>query len=212
MKRLVPVLITLFAATAVFAADVRKQTFNFAATGVDRVTVEIPVGDLVVRPSASNQIRVDMTLQCSSSKSRCSEKARDIELVSDRFGSSLDLDIEGYPEHGSGSLSVNLTIWMPAAATLRSETGVGDIDVKGLAGDIQLEVGVGDVTLNALESKVRSVHLEAGVGKARMFVKKHEIDVPGVLFLGHELDWNEGPGAGRIDVEAGVGSVRISLD
>lgn len=213
MKRISLALTVVLAAAAAFAADVRKQTFTYPAAGTDRVKVEIPVGDLVVIASSSPQIRVEMTVRCSSTSSRCKETAEDIELVSDRLGSSLDLEIDGYPEHTVGSApSVDLTIWMPPGADLRSNVGVGDTIVKGLEADVDVHCGVGDMTLNALESKVRSVHLESGVGSAKMFVKKRPVDVPGFLFLGHELNWNEGHGDARVEVEAGVGSVHVSID
>lgn len=213
MKRISLVLIILFATAAASGADVRKQTFTFPAGG-DRISVDLPVGDLVVLPSNAAQIRVDMTIRCSSTSSRCKEMAKEIELVSDRSGSSLDLEIDGYPEHSSGGglPSVDLTIWIPASTELHSEVGVGDTTVTGVEGNIDVQCGVGDVTLSALESKVRSIHIESGIGSAKLFVKKRPVEVPGFLFLGHELDWHEGRGDARVDVEAGVGSVRVSID
>lgn len=212
MKKVAIALLVLVAATAAFAAEARKQSYSFPATGLDRVKLELPVGDIVVTAAASNQVRIDMVVRCSSMSSRCREIAKEIELASDRFGSSLDLEIDGYPEHGSGSPSVDLTIWMPASVAFKSEVGVGDTTVKGMEGDVEVSSGVGHVTLNGFENKVRSVHLESGLGSAKMWVKKRPIDVPGLLFLGHELDWNEGKGNGRVEVEAGVGSVRVSID
>jgi hypothetical protein len=61
-----------------------------------------------------------------------------------------------------GCCAAELSLAIPAAATLEVELGVGDVTVAGLAGTVEIDVGTGDI---ALERLAGALGLHTGTGE-----------------------------------------------
>ncbi len=202
MKRMVMIVLMLGVAAAAGAETLRSEHHAWAAGGADRLSFEVPVGDVEITGTDGSEVTVEMEIRCSSWFRRCGDQAKEIELEQRTSGTTMFLEVKNYPHHQS-HLSVDLRISVPRQMNLRGELGVGDTELAGLSGSVEIESGVGDVEIHLPHQAVRSVHLECGVGSAEMRVEGRRVDVPGFLFLGHNLDWDDGRGDARIDLQGG---------
>ena len=212
MRRAALAIALLFVTVSAYAGRLeRRETHNFDASGIERLQISHPVGSLEIVGYNGTEIRVAMEVRCSSFRFRCEDKSADIELEEKSSGDTIRLDVEGYPRNSSG-LSVELRVEVPYSMSIVLEKGVGDTIIRGLEGDLRVEAGVGSLDIYMSERYVRSIHAESGVGGATLYVDGRQAgERDGFLFLGNEVDW-AGEGDSRLDLEVGVGSLRIELD
>ena len=125
------------------------------------------------------------------------------------------------PEKRNGSCEMDVTVKMPAEASLVVELGAGDVEIEGLVGSAILQVGAGNVEIDA-----GSVRLELGAGNidgslagestVRVGAGNVELDglsqaIEVIAGAGNvELTYDEAP-QGRVEVTAGIGNVEIDL-
>lgn len=209
-KRVAIIIITLSFVFAAEAKTSKTATYEFPAGAFTTVEIDHPVGELDIVAGDAEKIRVQMRVECSSRRNRCAERVEDIELKSRELGSALELRIDGYPRNAD-SLSVNLEITMPRRLSVDIDRGVGETRIRDIEGDISVESGVGEVHIIAPVRSVGEVQAECGVGEANLRAPGGQIETEGFLFLGNELRWR-GEGQSVIEVEAGVGSVKIDLE
>ena len=205
--------IALISLLFVFGADAKtwkSETFELDSAGVSLIELEHAVGELEIVGTSSEKIEIRMKVECSSWRDRCEEKIRDIALEAERDGSTLEIEIDGFPK-SVNSLSVDLEISMPARLSLDVDRGVGETRIRGIEGDVLVEAGVGEVRLAMPAGVVGRVTAECGVGQADLDIPDGRVERDGFLFLGNELRWS-GEGTSRVDVELGVGSVEIDLE
>lgn len=210
LKRFVITIVSLSAVLSADAKTWRTEHLDFDSAGVSLVEIEHPVGELEIVAGSSERVEVQMRVKCSSRRNRCSERVEDVELVSSPSGSTLALRVDGFPRT-TNSLTVDLQVTMPARMSLDIDRGVGETTVRNIAGDISVEAGVGEVRITSPMSSVGEVRAECGVGEVDLDVPDGRIEKDGFLFLGNELKW-QGDGASFVDVEIGVGSVKINLE
>jgi hypothetical protein len=197
--------------------------------GIDRLVLEIGVGDVVVSSDAGTELHT--TIQLSPRRggffSSLKKAERDVEnakLETHLSGGELHLTIES--DSSDRRFEENWTIVMPAHVALELEMGVGDLEIAGNFGGINLEQGVGDSVIRAeggeisVESGVGDVRItaplsafgfvkgEAGVGDVT--IKAGDQTITGDGFVGHSAKWR-GDGPASIEAESGVGDIRIVL-
>lgn len=210
MRAVFCVLIASFAAVPLLAREPREESVEIADTaGLSRLDVELPVGALTLRSTDGQQARIEMSVNCGW-RGNC-ERADRIELRVDRIGEMLMIRLENFPE-SVRSLSVDLSLEVPRTFALTLEHGVGDSEIIGLLGDIEVELGVGDVFVESPAGAFRSVSAEVGVGDADFRLGRSRAgERDGFLFLANQVEWNEGTGDSRIEIEVGVGDAEVSL-
>ena len=207
MRRIVISLFALTLAASLAADDRRTESFTFDASSFEKLRIDHALGDLTIEESTGSTIEIKMTAECDGW--RCGDDVDDIELISRDSGSTLTLEVDGYPRFG-GDVSVDLEIWMPAHLSLEIERGVGSTEISGITGDIEVEAGVGEVEIESTASAFRSAEAETGVGEVDIRVDGHKIRATS-SFIGGETKWREGEGSSRIDLEVGVGSADVRL-
>ncbi|HVS02604.1 MAG TPA: hypothetical protein VMT16_07540 [Thermoanaerobaculia bacterium] len=206
-------LLLLAAAPAAADRDLRTDRTEIAVTGATRVHIEVPVGEVEVRSVRGDTLRTSMTVRCGNLSRRCRERAEPIRLQTRREGSTLVLDVAGFPRSTSnGSPSVRLAVMLPERLGLQVELGVGEATIRDVAADVRLEVGVGEARVRVPREAVRSVSIEVGVGEADLRPKPPRTSRAGFLFLGNDVRWDDGPGHASVDIEVGVGEGRVELE
>lgn len=210
MRAVFCVLIASFAALPLLAREPREEAVEITDTaGLSRVDVELPVGSLIVRATDGPQASIEMRVNCGW-RGNC-ERADRIALRVDRIGETLMIRVENFPE-SVRSLSVDFKLEVPRTFALTLEHGVGDSEIIGLLGDIEVELGVGDVFVESAAGAFRSVSAEVGVGDADFRLgRSHAGERAGFLFLANEVEWDEGTGDSRIEIEVGVGDADVNL-
>lgn len=216
-------------ATVATAAP-RALSQSFPATGVERLSIHSGVGDVSVQTGDDATISVEVTLEprrggLFSTLRQAEREVQEATLESETDGSELRLRVESTSEERR--FEERWTVVVPARLALALELGVGDVEVRGLAGGVRIEAGVGDITLEVpggdLELEVgvgelsvrapaagySSATCSAGVGEARLKVAGKAVGGGG--FVGSSSSW-EGEGTCRITAESGVGDVTLSLN
>lgn len=202
------------AAPALADDDVTVRTDSAAlpVQGARLLTLEVPVGEVTVTAGDVDRVEARLEVRCDRGSRRCREKAADIRLRSQRSGDDLSMEVIGFPRHNGGkSLHADVEITVPRALAVRIEMGVGELEVRGVEGDVDVELGVGEVRVLVPESAVAEVTVDVGVGEANLRPRPKGTRSSRFLFLGNEIDWDGGSGRSSISVELGVGEADVEL-
>lgn len=212
MKKLIPFAAAALLAALPAAADdvVRKLDGRFSASDASRISLDFPVGELIVEAGSGREVEVHVDLECDGRrKARCTEAARKVEIVAGT-GNKLNVELKGWPKAGDHGLEGVFRVTVPRDLPLTAELGVGEMRISGLEADLSADLGVGDVSVTMPESAVAEVRLNAGVGDATLSAGGRNIAGKG--FVGKELEWSEGSGKAHVKVDCGVGEASVKLD
>lgn len=202
----VSVLSTCYADTTV-----RTIEKDFPAKESEWFFVELPIGELEVTGTDGDAIRLHLKIKCEDrSSSKCRRAAENIELDVVRHSDGIEIGIDNWPKLRTKGMSLEGYLEVPRQLILEVDIGVGEVDVSGMEDDVEIDIGVGEASVEMEESLVRSVNLDAGVGEATLRVGGRTIEGSG--FIGHGLDWRDGPGRAHIEIDCGVGSIEVYLE
>src|SRR5260370_18801704 len=127
---------------------------DFVAGGM--LHVRLSVGDLHIKRSESNQIRLHYTVK-SRRESRVKEAHVDIDIR------GRDAHIEFHAPSG-GTTQFDVELEVPQTTNLDVHEKVGNLTVENLEGDNDLELGVGDIRIAADRAGYHLVRASAGIG------------------------------------------------
>ena len=211
MKQLLITTTVLLGLTAsAHSKEVRSFEKTFDARGFERLFVDIPVGEVEIEGANSNEINVEVTVNCSGwGTSHCEEYAEDVDLVSSEWKDRIELEIDGLKKWKSIGLSFDIRMRAPAGMKLEVDVGVGEVDISGFKNDVSADLGVGELSVSMDESNVRLVDLETGLGEAELRYSEGEMEASGIF--GNEVRWDEGKGAAAVRLEVGVGEIDLRL-
>lgn len=120
------------------------------------VHLRISVGDLQIRRSDSDKIRLHYTIK-SRRESRLKEAHVDIEVR------GRDANIE-FHAPTSGNTQLNVELEVPRTTNLDVHGKVGDLTVENIQGDKDLELGVGDIRVEVERSTYHLVNASTSIG------------------------------------------------
>ena len=200
-----------FMVSAYGDTTVRTIQKDLPAEESEWLFIDLPIGELEVRGIDSDEIRLSLKIRCEDrGSSKCRRAAEDIELDVDRHSDGIEIGLDKWPKFRNKGMSLDGYLELPRELVLEVDIGVGEVNVSGMEDDVEIDLGVGEASIEMDESGVRSVSLDAGVGEATLRVGGRTIEGSG--FIGHGLDWRDGPGRAHIEVDCGVGSVEVYLD
>jgi hypothetical protein len=205
--------IALLTALPVVADDeVRTIRETFEVGAEHEIRLEVPIGEVYVSPGSTGQVEIELIVSCGSSSTRCRERAEEIYLDSDLRRRSLALEVRGISQKLTRRPSVDVRLKMPATSALQIDLGVGELEIEDLTGDLEADVGVGEVDVFVAEEAVGTIRLAVGVGEANLHPRRRGQSDSGFLFLGNELEWDDGPGSAYLVIDVGVGEVNVIVD
>ena len=210
MKRVLFLFALLVAATAAAHSD-RALDSSKPATGVKEVVLEVGVGDVEVIADESAMITAHVEIERKGGafwgfrSSRGEIEA--LEIDSRVEGHTMTLRLRPESRHNR-HYSENWTVRLPAHCAVKIEQGVGNVVVRDVAGDLDVELGVGDIEIDGLYASFGRISAECGVGDVT--VRTPEKRERGEGFVGHEVR-TKGIGSAKLNAEAGVGDVTIRL-
>ena len=189
---------------------VRSFQQQIPAAGADRIVLDFPVGELTIEGVDGTQVGLDVKIACNHRTSRCEEAAQGLRLVYNNSGDQLRVEVKNWPKFGgSRGLHVRAKISVPRDLPLKAELGVGEMNVNGIASDLDVDLGVGEVNVNLPKEAVGSVDLDTGIGEASLHAAGRRYESAG-LFT-RELTWDKGTGRARVKVDCGVGEIDVNL-
>jgi hypothetical protein len=194
------------------AADevVRSFRQQIPAANAQKVHLEFPVGELNVDPGDGGQIGLEVKVMCREKTGRCADAAHDLKLVYDNSGDVFHVQMKRYPKwRGSKNLHVIAHITVPRELAVHAELGVGEMNIHGLAGDLDVDLGVGEVNVTLPKEAVGAVDLDTGIGEASLIAAGRHYESSGLM--SKELNWNQGTGRSKVKVDCGVGEIDVIL-
>jgi hypothetical protein len=210
MKSLLVTAAATLLAGPVFAADLGTMRGSWPAAGVREVRVEFPVGGLeIIGTTGGTQVEVEMRVKCKR-WGKCEEKAKDLEIITDIEGGVRRIEIRGYPKVDTDALELRLQVLLPATLAIQVDMGVGDLEVRQVEGDVDVELGVGEADVRVPAKAVSSVECEVGVGDANVHGTDGERRSSGLL-IGRTVRWQGNEGGSRVHLEVGVGDADVWL-
>ena len=222
--------IAITASCAVGFGAERTIEASFPADQVERLRISNGVGDFDLEADDAAEIRVQITLTprrggIFSSMKRAEEDVEKATLVSDVEDHTLRVELDSGSNEPRFEARWHVTA--PSRLRLDLEQGVGDVDVTGLAGGVEMEVGVGTVsvvvpggdvgvsvgvgngTIRGSVGAFGSADASGGVGGA--IIEAEGEVITGEGFVSHSSSWR-GDGSHSIELEVGVGDAKIVLD
>jgi hypothetical protein len=174
--------------------ETHNEVRDFVAGGM--VHVRMSVGDLHILRSNTSQIRVRYTIK-SWSESRVKNSHVDIDIH------GRDADIE-FHASTSGNTQFDVEIQVPQNTNLDVHEKVGDLTVKDIEGDKDLQLGIGDIRVAFGRSAYHLVRASTTIGDVNTSMG----DVSAGL-LGKTLKYD---GDGKYELHAHVSIGDISLE
>lgn len=200
-------------APAAARADVtvRTLTQDLAVDGARQVGFHSQVGELDAEAGDGDSVRVEVAVLCEEEhEAHCREVADSIDLKIRKSGSRLGIEVTDWPKLRARGLSVKAHLVVPRHLGLEVDMGVGEVSVRGLEGDLEVDLGVGEISVVAPEKAVRSVDMDTGVGEVDLVVGGRTTQGHGLV--GGNLKWKDGSGTATIELDSGVGDLRVELN
>jgi hypothetical protein len=222
MKRSAPLL--TFATTAAIAAvaamaaarplaaeetTARRFSQQIEATGAQRISLDVPVGEMTVEGWDQRQVQVDVRLLCRRATDRCLEAAKAIHLVYRTAGDTVRVEVKGWPKFGTKGLNLKAHVSVPRDLPLAANLGVGEMNLRGLEGDVDGDVGVGQMNVSLDEAAIAQANLDTGIGEANLSAGGQRYQKGGLF--GREIRWKEGRGRSKVRLNCGVGEIDLDL-
>jgi hypothetical protein len=218
-------------ASTSIAGSPRLLEGEVGSAGVDKVRLDSGVGDIEVTAlDDTDRITVSVELRPRrggffSSMKKAQREVDEAELRMDVSKGVLRLEIE--TDSDDRHFEERWQIELPAELDFDLDIGVGDVEIRGIAGDLTIDAGVGDVVAEAVSGDISidvgvgdavvraaaadygSVEGSGGVGDAKLVVRGERISSSG--FVGKSAEWT-GEGSRSIEISMGVGDAEVILD
>ncbi|MHB0968439.1 MAG: hypothetical protein ACYC7A_05080 [Thermoanaerobaculia bacterium] len=220
MKRAVAVaFILVLAVTGAARADKTvRHAFSdsMPADGIRRMVIELPVAEIKVRNSRTNDIVIEGVAQRGYRNEKgiaSAQKVVDDSTVTIRVRGNRATLLRKFGPAAKGlaqrHVSYDITVSVPAGMELEVRQDVGELDVSGSFGDMDLEVDVGEVKIRTPKSNIRELNAKSSIGEVRTNLGDRIVEKEG-LFAGSTHYLNEG-GRSVLLVDVNVGEVAIDL-
>jgi hypothetical protein len=136
---------------------------TYPVTSKHRIRLEFPIGQLRVEPTDDSRVRFEIRVRCDGrDEDRCEELANQLTLDSDDTGGTLHLKLNKFPKWHNHGMKVMGTLSVPRSLAIDIEMGVGELDIRGMEGDIDVDLGVGEVDIQASKTQANRVSVDSG--------------------------------------------------
>lgn len=210
-------LIALLCLAALPAAADERETVrtlrrSIPTAGIERIELDLPVGEAHITGEDRGDVQVDFELRCKPGKEGCAEAARRVAIESSSRRGELALALRGFDRGQRRNLVLRGIVRIPAALDLRVDMGVGELKISGLAGNVEAELGVGEMTLRLPVDAARSIALDSGVGETHLQLPDGAQAGERSGLVGGKTSWEHGSGQAVIRAEVGVGEINARLE
>lgn len=218
-------------AAGAWAGENRTLEHRTPAAGIERLALDVGVGDVTISAGPGDEIVVRVTLKPRrggipffSSSREGRRQVEDASFETYRDGTTLELSVPA-PDKEHRKFEERWEITAPARLAVDLDAGVGDVKIMGLSGGITIDAGVGDIEVEsaggnieidggvgeidvtAPATAVGRVDISAGVGQCEIHTGERTIKGKS---LGCDATWN-GQGSATLTIKAGVGEVTVKL-
>jgi len=169
-----------------------SQTYRQAA---NRIEIELFSGSITATAGQAGEVVVDRRLQWRDTRPTYQE---------DWAGQTLRITADCPGDHDG--CDTDYTLRVPPGVSVVAHTGAGDVEVRGLTGEIRLDTGSGDATINNITGKL---WIRSGSGTVNgRGLRSPETDID-TGSDGVDLRYASAPSA--VKVVTGSGEIRIEV-
>jgi hypothetical protein len=192
------------------ARTIRNVEGHFDPERSRTIRLELAPGDIHVEPSKDGHVHIWLDVRCENDAwDDCEGRAQKIRLESAAEGEVFRVEVIGMRNQDNRGLNVNARVQVPADRAFELQTMAGEIEIRGLKNDIDLDVIAGEVSLTMDERDIGSLRAKVGIGEATLWTGGERIEGDG--WLGKSLVWSHGRGDARVHVGLKVGEVDVRL-
>lgn len=188
---------------------VRRFVKQLPADGVERVVVDVPVGEVVVEGGTDQQVHLEVRLECEHRRSACEELAQRVKVVYSRDEGDLTLRLKEWPKSRNKGLEAHVRVQVPRDLALKAHLGVGELTIESLASNVEADLGVGELNITLPAAAVGSVNADTGIGEANLVAGGYRYESAGLV--AKEIRWTKGTGKAHVEADCGVGEIDIRL-
>jgi hypothetical protein len=188
---------------------VRRFTKQLPAEGVERVVVDVPVGEVVIEGGNDQQVHLEVRLECDDRGGACEDLAQRVKVVYSREEGNLTLRLKEWPKSRNKGLEAHVHVQMPRDLPLKAHLGVGELTIADLESSVEADLGVGELNITMQAAAVGSVNADTGIGEASLVAGGRHYESAGLI--AREIRWTKGSGKARIEADCGVGEIDIRL-
>ena len=212
MKKIVLILGAALLWIVPASADEVVRSFHqqIPVANAQKINLDFPVGELNVDPGDGGQVGLDVKVMCREKTGRCADAAHDLKLIYDNSGDVFRIQMKRFPKFGgSKNMHVVAHITVPRELAVHAELGVGEMNIQGLTGNLDVDLGVGEVNVTLPKEAVASVNIDTGIGEATLIAAGRRYESSGLMT--RTIAWNKGTGRSKVKVDCGVGEIDVSL-
>jgi hypothetical protein len=177
----------------------------------DKIHLDFPVGELQVDGWDDPRVDLDVKIVCQNPSSRCEDAAKELRLVYNSSGDTLEVKVKDWPHFGATKgLHVRGAIHVPRRLALSTDLGVGEIHIQGTANDLTVDLGVGEVHVTLPKEAFHTARIDTGIGEASLVAGGRRYSSEGLIT--RTIHWDKGPGRADVKVDCGVGEIHVKME
>ena len=194
------------------ARETRDIQETFEVSGGQIIRIDIPVAELRIEATDRDDVAVDLSVRCRWNIRDCEDALEDLKMASRSSSRRLTLELEGLRTWRTSFLDVEGSIEIPLSSALEVKMGVADLEIRGVERDLSVELGVGELDIRLPKVSLAEAFVDVGIGKIRFLGNGDLQDDRRSHLVGNELHWADGAGEAELDIEVGVGEVKVRLE
>jgi hypothetical protein len=181
-------------------------TKSIPIQGAERVVIDFSVGELEIVAIDGQQIHLSIEARCKKDRD-CDELSEAVRVITQTRDDEVEIEVDDHNWHKDYHLRGRIEVPRSLAVEVRMK--VGELDIEGIEKDLDVDLGVGEVDIELPEAAVRSVDLRVSIGEASLRPRSNGSSVRG--WLGKQVEWQDGKGRSRVDIDLSVGDARVRL-
>ena len=188
---------------------VRRFVKQLPVTNVERVLVDVPVGEVNVEGWNGQQVDLEVTLECDEHGGACEDLAQRVKVVYSQEEDQLTLRLKEWPKSRNKGLEAHVRVRVPRDLPLKAHLGVGELSIEAMEGNVDADLGVGELNVTLPAAAVGSVNADTGIGEANLTAGGRHYESAGLV--AREIRWSKGTGKARVEADCGVGEINVQL-
>lgn len=188
---------------------VRRFVKQLPVTNVERVLVDVPVGEVNVEGWNSQQVDLEVTLECDEAGGACEDLAQRVKVVYSQEEDQLTLRLKEWPKSRNKGLEAHVRVRVPRDLPLKAHLGVGELSIEAMESNVDADLGVGELNVTLPAAAVGSVNADTGIGEANLTAGGRHYESAGLV--AREIRWTKGTGKARVEADCGVGEINVQL-
>ncbi|MEM6796205.1 MAG: hypothetical protein AAF725_19685 [Acidobacteriota bacterium] len=199
----------LAVAPVTWAEPVQTLQQTYFAGEATTLDIELVLGSLEVLGTDGRNVEVEIQLFCSrEDAAKCEKRAKRIRLRPRLGKRELELSLENTSRARALGVQATMIVRAPRDLEVEVDMAGGDVTIRDIAGNIEIDSGGGSVDLRGEQDRVGAFKADVGFGSGSLQLRDGTIEAAG---LPKSIKW-QGSGSQSIEIDLGGGEITARLD